>query len=71
MDRPRGLTLTAILMALCNAFSSVTIDYARPDVLKRFVIFTAVICIGYLVIWFYWEGSNWWGIRSKVNTIPV
>jgi hypothetical protein len=59
MNRPRGITLTALLMALCNAMPWVTIDYGRPHVLQRFVIFTAVICTGYFVIWFYWKGRNW------------
>ena len=51
--------MTAILTALCDAMGWATIDYSRPHSLKRFVIFTIFICIGYFVIWFYWQGRNW------------
>jgi hypothetical protein len=34
------------------------VDYSRPQVLKRFFLFTIFICIGYVVIWSYWKGRN-------------
>ena len=27
--------------------------------MRRFLLFTIVFCIGYVVIWFYWKGKNW------------
>jgi hypothetical protein len=60
MNRPKGLALTAILMALCNAFIWATIKPGRPPYTQRmWLFFTFSICIGYLFIWFYWKGRNW------------
>jgi hypothetical protein len=59
MNRPNGLTVSAILLALSGTWGLATLDYSKPHVLKRFFIFTTFICIGYVVIWFYWKGRNW------------
>jgi hypothetical protein len=60
MNRPKGLALTAILMAFCNAMIWATINPRRPPYsLRIFLFYTVVICIGYLFIWFYWHGRNW------------
>jgi len=60
MIRPKGLALTAILMALCNALIWATIKPGRPPYTQRmWLFFTFSICIGYLFIWFYWKGRNW------------
>ena len=60
MDRPKGLGLTTILMALCNVSILATIKPGRPPYTQRmWLFFTFCICIGYLFIWFYWKGKNW------------
>jgi hypothetical protein len=60
MNRPKGLALTAILMALCNALIWATIKPGRPPYTQRmWLFFTFSICIGYLSFWFYWKGRNW------------
>jgi hypothetical protein len=60
MNRPKGMALTAILMALCDAMLWATIKLGRPPYsLRMFVIDTVVICIGFFFVWFYWKGKNW------------
>src|SRR5579872_721182 len=60
MNRPKGLTLTAILMALCNAMLWTINRYTEfPRPLRLFAFLTVVICIGYTFIWFYWKGKDW------------
>jgi len=60
MNRPKGLALTAIFMALCNAMIWATIKPGRPPYSQRMLVFfTFMICVGYFFIWFYWQGRNW------------
>ena len=60
MDRPKGLTLTAILMGVCNASLLAAIRPGRPPyTLRMWVGFTVLVCIGYFAIWSYWKGRNW------------
>lgn len=54
MNRPKGLALTVVLMAVCNAMLWATIKPGR-----MLGLFTVFICVGYVVIWFYWKGRNW------------
>jgi hypothetical protein len=57
--RPKGVVLTTILMAVCNAMGWFIIDYSAPHALGTFIIFTVLILVGYLVLWGYWRGRNW------------
>ena len=60
MKRPKGMAATALLMALCNAVIWATIKPGRPPYSTRmFLAFTVLICVGYVFIWFYWQGRNW------------
>jgi hypothetical protein len=60
MNRPKGLTLTAILMALCNAMLWTINTYTGfPHPLRLLAVLTFAICIGYIFIWFYWKGKDW------------
>jgi len=60
MNRPKGLTLTAIFLSVCNAMLWATIRPGRPPYsLRMLMMFTVVIGIGYFVIWSYWTGRNW------------
>ncbi len=70
MNRPKGLALTAILMALCNPMILATIKPGRPPYsLRLFLFYTVVICIEYLFIWFYWQGRNWARIAVLLYSI--
>jgi hypothetical protein len=47
-------------MALCNTMLLAAINPASPPQSVRMVgIFTVMLCGGYVVIWFYWQGRNW------------
>jgi hypothetical protein len=60
MNRPKGLGLTATLMALCSAFDWTIPNYANiPHPLRVLAINVVLIGIGYVFIWFYWTGKNW------------
>ena len=59
MNRPAGVTTTALLMGITNAMGWGIIDWRAPHAVIRFVIYTILIVIGYAVIWFYWQGENW------------
>ena len=69
MARPTGVTATTILMALCNAMGWFIIDYSAPHARGTFVIFTAVILVGYAVLWAYWQGKNWARILVLISSV--
>jgi len=46
-------------MSATNAMGWAIIDWSSPHAIAIFVIFTLLIAIGYVVIWFYWQGRNW------------
>jgi hypothetical protein len=58
-ERPKGLTETSILMSITNAMGWAIVDWSKPNARVMFIIFTIMIFIGYVVIWFYWKGRNW------------
>jgi hypothetical protein len=35
------------------------VDWSKPNAATTFALFTILIAVGYLVIWFYWKGRNW------------
>jgi hypothetical protein len=59
MDRPGGITITAVLMSTTNAMGWMLIDWNSNNAKVRFITFTLFILAGYLFIWFYWQGRNW------------
>jgi hypothetical protein len=60
MDRPKGLNLSALAMSFCNVMLWVVFyNEARPHFLRVLALFTVVIGIGFVFIWFYWQGKNW------------
>jgi hypothetical protein len=67
--RPKGLVLTTILMAACNAMSWLIINYNAPHARGTFIIFTVLILIGYAVLWAYWSGKNWARILVLVTSV--
>ena len=46
-------------MGVCNAMGWAIIDWSKPHAWFIFIVFTALILIGYVFIWFYWQGRNW------------
>lgn len=60
MNRPKGLALSVVLMGLCNVMLWAAFNPAtQPRYLRLFILLTVVICIGFAIIWFYWQGKNW------------
>jgi hypothetical protein len=59
MQRPIGVTITFILMCVTNASGYLAINWQLSNARTLFVFFTIFIAIGYLVLWFYWQGRNW------------
>ncbi len=59
MERPVGITVTAVLMSGANAMGWTVLDWHASHAIARFLSFTAVILVGYFVIWCYWQGENW------------
>jgi len=57
--RPKGIKETAVLMSILNATGFAIIDWSKPHPYIKFSIFTTIILVGYIVIWFYWKGRNW------------
>lgn len=70
MNRPKGLALTAILMSICNIMPWATIRPGRPPyTLRTSLAFTVIIGIGFVFIWFYWQGRNWARISVLLYSI--
>lgn len=60
MNRPKGLSLSAALVVLCNVMLWAVINpEAHPHYLRSLIFWTGVIGIGFVVIWFYWQGQSW------------
>jgi hypothetical protein len=57
-EPPKGLRETAVFMSITNAMGWAVIDWSKPDSRVLFIAFTIFIVIGYVVIWFYLEGSK-------------
>jgi hypothetical protein len=68
-ERPRGLTETSAIMAITNAMGWGIIDWSRADARLTFAIFTSFILVGYVVIWFFWNGRNWARILVLLTSI--
>ena len=58
-ERPKGLTVTAVLMSITNALGWLTVDWSKPHATAIFSVFTVFFLVGYVVLWFYWKGRNW------------
>ena len=64
MSRPKGLTLTAVLMVFCGVMALATITPGRPHSGRLLGILTLWLCIALFIIWVYWNGRSW--ARSAV-----
>jgi hypothetical protein len=60
MNRPKGLNLSALAMSFCNVMLwLVSNPETRPHYLRVLAFWTVLIGIGFVFIWFYWQGKNW------------
>jgi hypothetical protein len=62
MQRPAAITPVTIAMCVTNFLGFFLVNWTpRPKhhPLGLFIIYTLFICGGYLVLWFFWRGSNW------------
>jgi hypothetical protein len=69
MDRPKGISVTALLMSVCNAMGWFIVDWAKPHAGLTFSIFTLLIAVGYVFVWFYWKGRNWARIAVLLTSV--
>jgi hypothetical protein len=57
--RPSGITLTAVAMSSTNALGWLMIDPHAEQANVRFITYSTAILVGYVFVWFYWQGHNW------------
>jgi len=69
MNRPTGISVTALLMSICNAMGWLIIDWTKPHARFTFALFTCLILLGYVFIWFYWKGRNWARIAVLLTSV--
>ena len=60
MNRPKGLNLSALAMSCCNVMLWLVFNpETRPHYMRVLAFWTVVIGIGFVFIWFFWQGKNW------------
>jgi len=62
MARPKGLALTVVLMSASNVMPLATvlaIYSGHPHFFRLLALLSFLACIGFVLIWFYWQGRNW------------
>ena len=69
MERPKGISITALLMSVCNTMGWFIVDWTKPHAGFIFTIFTILIVAGYVFVWFYWKGRNWARIAVLLTSI--
>lgn len=57
--RPRGLAETTIAMCIMNIAGFVFVDSRVAPVEIQYAIFSVIIAVTYLVLWYFWKGKNW------------
>ncbi len=63
--KPRGLGTTAATMAILNLGGFVGIQWTRGVV----AMVSLVVLLGYVVLWYYWQGQNWARILVILTSI--
>ena len=56
-------------MCICNAMGWFIVDWTRKGAAFTFVVFTILIGLGYVFVWFYWKGHNWARIAVLVTSV--
>lgn len=70
--RPKTVTFTTSLMAVLNILGYALLwdlHSPRSVVISTAVVFTILIALGYVVLWFYWRGQNWARILVMLTSI--
>lgn len=70
--RPKAVTLTTSMMAVLNILGYALLwDLRSPRsvIVNIAVLFTVLIAINYVVLWFYWRGQNWARILVMLTSI--
>jgi hypothetical protein len=57
--KPRGLAETTIAMCIMNIAGFVFVDSRVAPVEVQYAIFSVVIAVTYLALWYFWKGKNW------------
>ncbi|MGZ4999951.1 MAG: hypothetical protein ACXV7F_06590 [Methylomonas sp.] len=57
--KPKGLTETTVAMCVMNIAGFVFVDSKIAPVEIQYAIFSVIIAVTYLVLWYYWKGKNW------------
>ena len=61
--RPTTITVTTATMAILNFFNYAVLwdkqSWSERNVILLFIASTVVIAIGFVVLWYYYQGQNW------------
>lgn len=67
--KPKGLRETTVLMGTLNVAGLMYIDLNSKHLGFEIFLFTVIIAISYLVLWYYWQGNNWARILVMLSSI--
>jgi len=56
-------------MSICNAMGWFIVDWTKKYAALTFAMFTILIGLGYLFIWFYWRGRNWARVAVLLTSV--
>lgn len=68
--RPKAVTILTWVMAALNPLGYSLLwnpHKTRFIVVFLFLVFSATIATGYLVLWFFWKGKNWARLAVLLN----
>jgi hypothetical protein len=57
--KPKGLAETTIAMCIMNIAGFIFVDPQGGPLEIQYAVFSVIMAITYLVLWFYWNGKNW------------
>ncbi len=57
--KPKGLKETTVLMGIFNVAGLIFFDPNSKYLGIEIFLFTALIAVSYLLLWYYWQGNNW------------
>jgi hypothetical protein len=69
--RPKAVTILTWIMAALNPLGYSLLwnpHKTRFAVVFLFLVFSAMIATGYVVLWFFWKGKNWARLLVLVNS---
>jgi hypothetical protein len=57
--RPNGLSETTIAMCVMNVAGFIFVDPRLGSVEIQYAVFSFIMAVTYLILWYYWKGKNW------------